>query len=224
MSTNHEYDELKPIDIHDQREPVPIEIDTSEGYEKSDVGIPGILVFIVALTVMVGATGALVYGVGKILNARMENKYVEDYGKVNRWTKQVNVRDLGNLANSPELQQKTNDLMQKYPTPRLQNDQFDGAEDIFSLHQREDLLLEHYSWVDQSKGKVRIPIDRAMDLIVAKGLPVAPETTKSPLLAGDEKPAVTKPLTNGFARTGYELAVAQQEAIEQRKLSTAKGK
>jgi len=203
MSTNHEHE--------------PIEVDASKGYEASDVCFSGILVFLTALTVLVAATGLLVYGMGKVLNARMEKQD----GAAGRWTKQIDVRDLGNLANSPELQQKTNELMQKYPTPRLQFDQGDGAEDIFSLHQREDLLLEHYSWADQSKGKVRIPIDRAIDLIVAKGLPVAPAATESPLLAGDEKPVVTKPLTNGFARTGYEQAVAQQEAIDSRKVSTA---
>ncbi len=214
MSTNHEHHEHHII--HEHHEPEQVELDTSEGYEKSDVGISWILVFIVSLTIMVGATGALVYGVGKILNSNMQK---ED-GPVSRWSHPLEVRDLGNLANSPELQQKTNDLIQKYPTPRLQND--DGNQEIVDLHQREDLLLEHYSWVDQSKGKVRIPIDRAMDLIVAKGLPVAPDATKSPLLAGDENPEVKKPLTNGFARTGYELAVAQQEAVDAQKVSTAK--
>jgi hypothetical protein len=61
-----------------------------------------------------------------------------------------------------------------------------------------------------------------MDLIAAKGLPVAPDATKSTLLSGDEEIIVTKPLTNGFARTGYELAVAQQEAVDAQKISTVK--
>jgi hypothetical protein len=43
------------------------------------------------------------------------------------------------------------------------------------LHAKEDLLLDNYSWVDQSQGKVRIPIERAMELIAKQGLPVAPQ-------------------------------------------------
>jgi hypothetical protein len=207
MSTNHEHNEHEPVDA-------------SLGYEKSDVGISGIVVFMTALLIFVGATGILVYGIGKIINANM----VKEDGPNGRWNKRLEVRDLGNLPNSPELQKRTNELVQNYPTPRLQNDQGDGAVDIVNLHQREDLLLEHYSWVDQSKGKVRIPIDRAMDLIVAKGLPVAPASTAAPLMTGDEKPVVTKPLTNGFARTSYEQAVAQQEAVDAQKVASAGSK
>jgi len=49
------------------------------------------------------------------------------------------------------------------------------------VHPREDLLetqagqqqeLETYSWEDRSAGTVRIPIERAMDLLLQKGLPV----------------------------------------------------
>ncbi len=69
---------------------------------------------------------------------------------------------LGNLPNNPELQNKVAELTQKFPTPRLQID--DGNQDVADLHAREDLLLENYSWVDQSKGMVRIPIERAMEI------------------------------------------------------------
>jgi len=40
----------------------------------------------------------------------------------------------------------------------------------------EDQKLATYDWVDQDAGKVRIPIDRAMDLIVQRGLPVREQT------------------------------------------------
>ena len=44
---------------------------------------------------------------------------------------------------------------------------------------REDLLLDNYSWVDRSQGKVRIPIERAMELMPQRGLPVAPAAPRS---------------------------------------------
>jgi hypothetical protein len=43
-----------------------------------------------------------------------------------------------------------------------------------------------------------------MELIAQRGLPVAPAVEQAPLMTGDQKPAVAVPLTNGFARTGYE--------------------
>jgi hypothetical protein len=101
--------------------------------------------------------------------------------------------------------------VQRFPTPRLQTD--DGNEEIAEMHAREDLLLDYYSWVDRSSGKVRIPIARAMQLIAQHGLPVAdPEHTET-LLAGDKAPVVTVPLTDGFARTGYEQQY--RETVEQ---------
>jgi hypothetical protein len=61
---------------------------------------------------------------------------------------------------------------------------------------------------------VRIPIEQAMVLIAQKGLPVASAIESAPLMAGDAKPQVKAPLTNGFARTGYEHDLAQSEEIE----------
>lgn len=37
--------------------------------------------------------------------------------------------------------------------------------------------LDDYGWVDQEHGVVRIPIQRAMDLVAAQGLPARPGTT-----------------------------------------------
>jgi hypothetical protein len=109
------------------------------------------------------------------------------------------------------MQKKVAELAQQFPTPRLQLD--DGNQDLADLHAREDLLLENYSWADQSQGKVRIPIERAMELIAQSGLPVAPQVNQAPLLIGDSRPVVTLPLTNGFAHTGYEQDEATAEAL-----------
>ena len=75
---------------------------------------------------------------------------------------------------------------QSFPLPRVQTD--DGNQDVADLHVREDLLLDNYSWADQSQGKVRIPIERAMELLAQRGLPVAPAVEQAPLMTGDVKP------------------------------------
>ena len=43
--------------------------------------------------------------------------------------------------------------------------------DLKELHAREDAELNSYGWVDKGDGTVRIPIERAMDLLLQKGFP-----------------------------------------------------
>jgi hypothetical protein len=186
----------------------PEEIDASKGFEQSDVRVTGIIVFLTALATFVAVTGVLCYGIGKIINAHMDKQD----GPNTKWTTTADIRQLGNLPNNPAMQNKVALLTQQFPTPRLQLD--DGYQEIADLHGREDLLLNNYSWADQAHGKVRIPIEKAMELIAQHGLPVAPAVEEAPLMAGDAKPAVTAPLTNGFTRTGYEHDLATAEAVE----------
>jgi hypothetical protein len=188
--------------------PKPEQVDASVGYEQTDVRVTGIVVFLTALLVFVAVAGVLAWGIGKLINARM-NK--ED-GPTSKWASTVEIRDLGNLPNSPDMQHKVAELTKSFPTPRVQTD--DGNQDVADLHQREDLLLDNYSWVDRSQGTVRIPIERAMELIAQRGLPVAPAAQKEPLLAGDREPTVSVPLTSGFARTAYEQDQAAAQAAE----------
>ena len=191
--------------------PKPEDIDTSAGYELSDVRVTGIVVFLTALAIFVAVAGILCYGIGKVINAQMKK---ED-GPNSKWTKTAEVRELGNMPSSPALQNKMAELTQQFPTPRVQSD--DGNQDVADLHAREDLLLENYTRVEGKPGTVRIPIEQAMELIAQRGLPVAPAAQKAPLMAGDKEPMVQEPLTNGFARTAYELDVeASREAQAKR--------
>ena len=187
----------------------PEKVDLSSGYERSDANVTGIVVFITSLGIFVAVIGLLCYGIGAWFNARMNR---ED-GPNSKWTKTADVRQLGNLPSSPELQNKVSELTQTFPTPRVQTD--DGNQDVASLHQRENLLLENYSWADQKSGKVRIPIERAMELTAQRGLPVAPTVQTQPLMTGDSRPTVTMPLTDGFAPTSYEQEEeAQAQALK----------
>jgi len=54
------------------------------------------------------------------------------------------------------------------PEPRLE---VIPSEQIRDLRVHEDHVLTTYSWVDQNSGTVRVPIDRAIDMLAAKGLP-----------------------------------------------------
>jgi hypothetical protein len=186
----------------------PEKIDASAGFERTDANVTGIVVFLTALAILVAVIGFLCYGIGAWFNARMNR---ED-GPNSKWTKTADVRQLGNMPSSPELQNKVAELTRSFPTPRLQTD--DGNQDVADLHARENLLLNNYTWIDQPGGKVRIPIERAMELIAQQGLPVAPAAQVPPPMTGDNRPTVTMPLTDGFAPTGYEQEqMAQEEAL-----------
>jgi len=51
------------------------------------------------------------------------------------------------------------------PEPRLE---IEPAAHLARLHAEEDAVLTTYGWVDKPSGVVRIPIDRAMKLIVER--------------------------------------------------------
>ncbi len=61
------------------------------------------------------------------------------------------------------------------PEPRLQ---VNAPEDLRKMRAQEDEVLNSYGWVDKQKGIIRIPIDRAIDLLGQRGLPPLKPTGK----------------------------------------------
>jgi hypothetical protein len=186
----------------------------SPGYEVTDVNVNGIVVFLASLGAFVGVFFIFCFGMGKVINTAI----LKSDGPPNKWN-MIGAQPSGKrqdlTSNAVMEQNQLNQMVQKFPTPRLQTD--DGNLEIAEMHAREDLLLNYYSWVDRSSGKVRIPIARAMEIIAKNGLPVAPEEqTVEPLMAGDRAPVVTVPLTDGFARTAYEQQY--METLEQQRM------
>jgi hypothetical protein len=53
------------------------------------------------------------------------------------------------------------------PAPRLQVDE---AGDLRQLREKEDVILNQYGWIGTNSNIVRIPITRAMELLVQHGL------------------------------------------------------
>ena len=170
-----------------------------EGYEITDANTGGIIVFLVALFISVGVFFVFCFGMGKVINNGLDRAD----GPVNKWNAPNQIAPRKAIQSNPALEQEQlAELTRQFPTPRLQLD--DGNQDLADLHERENLLLNYYSWVDKPGGAVRIPIARAMELIAQRGLPVAPQPQHQALMMGDKAPYVQMPLTDGFARTAYE--------------------
>jgi hypothetical protein len=123
-------------------------MDPNAGYEKRDVSTRGILYFVIALFLLL---------VASLVSMRSLFGYFSA------------TQPLGPAA-SPFTSSRA-----LPPEPRLQ---VRPVEDLNSVRQGQDDLLNSYGWVDRVNGKVRIPIDRAMELLAERGLParqIAPE-------------------------------------------------
>ncbi len=186
----------------------------SPGYETTDVNVSGVIVFLGGLMGFLVIFFVVCFGIGKLIN----NGLADNDGPTDKWHAKSVLEGGGkreDLTSNAVMQQKElAQMTQSFPTPRLDID--DGNQATADLHAREDLLLNHYS---SNNGTIRIPIERAMELVAGKLPVVAQGSAPTTLMAGDAHPAPQVPLTSGFARTGYELDV--MEARKQ-KMSFAK--
>ena len=188
------------------------------GYELEDVNTKGVAVFLAGLFGTVIIFFFVCYAMGRVIN----NLWIKEDGAANKWKVAAGAvppggqrRDL--TSNAQLEQEELGQMTNTFPAPRLEMD--DGNQATYELHAREDLLLEHYSTVDGQPGTIRIPIERAMELIAQNpaqyGLPAAPPSGLAPdTVAYAARPQIQAPLTTGFARTGYELEMI--EAREER--------
>jgi hypothetical protein len=132
-------------------------------YERRDITVAGVAYFLVGLAV----AGVFVYfianGIFDYLNKRFE-------------AEQVPVSPL--VTNAPADTRRIppqygNDyekyLKEGFPAPQLEVNE---RTELNGERLREEDTLSTYGWVDQNAGVVRIPIDRAMDLLAQRGLPV----------------------------------------------------
>ena len=126
------------------------------GYERSDIGAKGVLYFLLGLAVAGLFAYLIVDGLYSYLDKRSE-------------TQQTPVNPL--VTNAPvDTRHIPNDYPKSaFPDPRLENDERGQLNDI---RLTEEQTLSAYDYIDKNAGTVRIPIDRAMDLIAQRGLPV----------------------------------------------------
>jgi hypothetical protein len=66
------------------------------------------------------------------------------------------------------------DFERPLPTPSLQTQPF---ADVYALREEEAKKLGSYGWVDKEGGVARIPIDKAMDVMIQRGFTTSPEGT-----------------------------------------------
>lgn len=75
--------------------------------------------------------------------------------------------------------------IKEFPRPRLE---VKPGASLTQLRAVEDVDLNSYGWIDRNAGTVRIPIDRAMQLLLDRGLPDV-GTGQTPLSLMQARPA-----------------------------------
>jgi hypothetical protein len=75
----------------------------------------------------------------------------------------------------------------EFPPPRLE---VKPGASLAKLRAAEDVDLNSYGWVDRNAGTVRVPIDRAMQVILERGLPDV-GAGKTPLSLMQARPSET---------------------------------
>ena len=113
----------------------------SEGYERRDANIPALLKFALGLALLIAVTLVAM-----------------------KWTFSIFDKLMPLGAPAAPFEQ----ARQLPPSPMIQAAPHMELKDYCAAQQKN---VEGYAWVDQQQGTVRIPVDRAMDLILEKGLP-----------------------------------------------------
>jgi hypothetical protein len=129
------------------------------GYERQDLQVSGILYFLLGLGVV---TLLCILGLKGIFS------FLEHREKA----LQPAVNPL--VTNIPE---DTRHIPPGYPQSTFPNPKLEENErgQLNGIRMNEEKTLYSYGWVDEKAGTVHIPIERAMDLLVQRGLPVRPQ-------------------------------------------------
>jgi hypothetical protein len=128
-------------------------------FEREDLSAAGVLYFIVGVAALAVVSFLLMIGFYKLLDERAGKTQPEVSPLATNIPK-----DTRNLAEGYKDYLKDN-----FPAPRLE---IDERTELNDDRIAEEEKLNSYGYVDDSHVTVRIPIDRAMDLVAQRGLPV----------------------------------------------------
>lgn len=143
-------------------------------YERRDIGVAGVLYFLLGLV----AAGVLVHFIVTGVFAYLNKRYETEQPPVSPLIKNAQQDTRRIPPQYGENYEKY--LKEGFPAPQLETDE---RTQLNTIRLGEENTLSTYGWVDQKAGVVHIPIDRAMELLAQRGLPTrsgAPAQTAQP--------------------------------------------
>jgi uncharacterized protein YxeA len=173
------------------------------GHETRDISIGGVVTFLIALGTIMIVLAAILLGVFKLSN-QYADKQNEELAKQNPWIKAELDRDAKAQTQwKQELEKRGMELnaynsearasvarVQRFAQPRLQSD---DVYDMERLREAEDKQLTGLFYTDKNAGRVNLPIEQAMQLVVQRGLPSQAARPGDPVPQIPESTGVSKP-------------------------------
>ncbi len=160
-------------DIH------PVKTSGHGDYERRDIGVSGVVYFLIGLAVAAVIIHLIVAGLYKVLENRFEARQTALSPLVTNAAK-----DTRNLPPEYKSDSESADyekyLQKNFPEPQLETNE---RTELNKIRLREENTLSTYDYVDKNAGTVRIPIDRAMELLAQRGLPVREQPSASTAIA-----------------------------------------
>ena len=148
---------------------------TSHGdYERRDIGVAGVLYFLLGLAF----AGLIVHFIATGLFSYLDKQNEAQQAPVSPLVTNA-------PADTRHIPRQYNGdydkyLKENFPSPQLEVNE---RNQLDKVRLDEEDTLSTYGYVDQNAGTVRIPIERAMDLIVERGLPVRPQSGATSMAA-----------------------------------------
>lgn len=127
----------------------------STAYDHSDLESRGIFVFLVGLALTVALVHVVIYG------------FVKAYERFQPQGMERTASIIEPTAQQGPMRQPTD----HFPYPQVQPD---PVADMNKFREAEELELNSAGWIDQRAGIAHIPVERAIDLVAQRGLPVRP--------------------------------------------------
>lgn len=134
----------------------------NSGFEQEDMSPLGIFYFMAGLAIVCVVIYFILVGMYRFLDARDRSHQAPVNPMAIKTGIDTQTMSYGEIRDKAE---KT------FPKPVLEHSE--QTQFIKELATQDDTLAS-YDWVDQKAGVVRIPIDRAIDLVAERGLPVLP--------------------------------------------------
>jgi hypothetical protein len=134
-----------------------------EEFEREDLGAKPIIIFLIALIIGCVVVAILLKGMYSFLDKRETQHQPVQSPLVQQTTTDTRTVEPGDIT--------------KFPQPRLETHE---TVEIDAFRLQEAQTLHSYGWVDEQAGVVRIPIDRAMELLAQRGLPTRPQAGVAP--------------------------------------------
>jgi hypothetical protein len=133
------------------------------GYEARDMSPGAVYAFLVGLAIACGIVALVLWGVFRAMNTYDASHQPPQNPLL--------------PATAADTRVVPPDAPNKFPQPRLEKNE---RLEINEFLLKQEQTLDSYGWVDQKSGVVRIPIERAMQLIAQRGLPTTPKVGAIP--------------------------------------------